>query len=634
MRITSIILSFVVAIACFGTALADDPKEAGLSASLTPSKSALTLWSASDELQVLILREITDRKVREPGKRWLDELGTLYAAKLSGPLWVSGDAPKPGVRKVMRHLRASDEWGLRAADYRFDIPLSFSDDQEKVRFEIDFSLNVLKYVDHARNGRFRPTELSLWYEGDSNAADHGELLSRLAHSKDPSRLLEAQHPQHEGFRNLRRAYLKQRGKNEQDGLKEVRWPRSGPMLHLGKRHPDVAILRQLLDAPVDPDREGASSDPEVFDVTVEEAVRAFQRQSGLDVDGIVGSKTRTQFEGGPATEEMLLANMEKWRWLPRELGDTHIWNNLPSFRTKVVKNGQVIHEERIIIGKTKTQTPVFSDSMTHVVFKPQWGIPNSIKVKDLLPRLARGDLGVLRRRGMRIQYDGKVVDPSRYDWRHTDIKSIPIVMGAGPSNPLGRVKFMFPNHHAVYMHDTPDRHLFDSQTRTFSHGCIRVRNPVRLAEIVMAETSGWPRSQVAAQLSGEAKENYRVDLGVTISVHNTYFTLIADYMGRLTRFDDIYGHDERIKQALSGHSLEFIAKSDPARIQRQEMARIEENRPSSSYRTRRSRHYRASRHSLGGPSYAQRKKARAKSRRTRRVPSFNLSLTNPFGFGF
>ena len=638
MRVTRIVLSSVVVMAWFATAVADETKVASIPAALAPSKPELIAWSASDELQVRLLKEITNRMLREPGEtksRWLIELGTLYAANLSGPLWVSGDASKPRVQKVMQHLRTSDEWGLRPADYRFDIPQSFNDDQEKVQFEIDFSLHVLKYIDHARNGRFRPTELSLWYEGAFNAADNMELLPRLAESKEPSRVLEAQHPQYEGFRNLRRAYLKQR--SDKDDLKQLRLPRSGPMLRRGMRHPDVAILRQLLDAPVEPDREGGSHDPEVFDVTVDEAVRAFQREAGLYVDGIVGSKTRTQFEGGSATvsEDALLANMEKWRWLPRDLGDLYIWNNLPSFQTQLVKNGQVIHEERIIIGKEKTQTPVFSDTMTHVVFKPQWGIPNSIKVKDLLPRLARGDLGVLRRRGMRIQYDGKVVDPSRYDWRRTDIKFIPIVMGAGRSNPLGRVKFMFPNHHAVYMHDTPKKYLFDSRTRTFSHGCIRVRNPVRLAEVVLAETSGWPQREVAEQLSRNAKENNRVDLGKTIHVHNTYFTVLAEATGRLKTLKDVYGHDKRIKQALAGHSMEFIAKSDPARIHRQEIARVEANRSSFSSRKRGSRYSGASRYSLGGPRYsAQRKRARTKRRRKRQAPRYNPNPFSLFAFGY
>ncbi|MEO1545098.1 MAG: L,D-transpeptidase family protein, partial [Pseudomonadota bacterium] len=171
----------------------------------------------------------------------------------------------------------------------------------------------------------------------------------------------------------------------------------------------------------------------------------------------------------------------------REFGAFHIWNNIPSYRTEVRRDGEVIHTERIIVGKTSTQTPVFNDRMTHIVFKPEWGVPSSIKIKSLLPRLAGGDYDVLRRRGMRIALNGRSGDPRRINWSKRDIRTIPIVQGAGSSNPLGRMKFMFPNKHAVYMHDTPKRHLFKTRTRTHSAGCIRVRDPQRLAEILTSE---------------------------------------------------------------------------------------------------------------------------------------------------
>lgn len=181
---------------------------------------------------------------------------------------------------------------------------------------------------------------------------------------------------------------------------------------------------------------------------------------------------------------------------------------------------------------------------------------------------------------MRIQFPDKVVSPAHYNWARTDIRSVPIVMGAGSSNPLGRVKFMFPNHHAVYMHDTPDKHLFKNSKRLFSHGCIRVRDPIRFAEVVLGESSNWSDSEIAAQLTRQAQENNRFDLEKTISVHNTYFTLVATEDGKLEKLPDIYGHDKRIKQALAGKSLKVIASSDPARIHKREIDRLAKSAPS------------------------------------------------------
>lgn len=653
MRICNPMLAAAVVLASLTAANANETISGDTRAASISLAAQPPIWTAGDDLQVGILREITAQKLRQPNETksyWLDELGTIYAARLSQPLWIKGNAPAPRAKKVLRHLARADYWGLRPSDYRFDLPAQFVDERQKTRFELNFSLNVLKYVDHARRGRFRPTEMSLWYERSSNRADNVELLPRIAQADNPADLLAAQHPQHAGFKRLREVYLRRKFPDRFEPIRAVNrgHPKhiileDGPSLRRGQRHPQIALLRKRLKVPA-----SSISRQDLYDRKLMKSVNRFMRTQGWRRKHVYDNKVRRALNEtvrGPRRQARsrvsladIVANMEKWRWLPRDLGDIHIWNNLPSFRTEVVKNGKVIHEERIIIGKTKTQTPVFSDTMTHVVFKPQWGIPNSIKIKDLLPRLASGDLDVLRRRGMRIQFEDKVVSPNRYNWSRTDIKSIPIVMGAGSSNPLGRVKFMFPNHHAVYMHDTPSKHLFNSRTRTFSHGCIRVRNPVKLAEIVLGETSNWPEQQVAAHLRRRAKENNRVDLNAKVGVHNTYFTVIADENGKLETLDDIYGHDRRLKQALAGKSLKVIAKSDPARIHNEEIARLEESRPRYGNYQRRNT-YSASyfdnnQYALGGPSffYAQPKPKKYKQKKKKASQGWTFSpFGNPFG---
>ena len=199
--------------------------------------------------------------------------------------------------------------------------------------------------------------------------------------------------------------------------------------------------------------------------------------------------------------DQILANMERWRWVPADLGRLHIWNNLPEYMTRVVKDGSIIHEERIIIGQPDTQTPVFSAPMRQVVFQPEWGVPPSIKINDLLPKLQDGDFEVLNRRDMRIlSMKGKELNPERFNWDKVDIRDVGIYQRAGDANPLGLVKFLFPNKHHVYMHDTNNRALFKHNERTFSHGCIRVRDPQKFAELILGEDQGWDKKKVEKNL--------------------------------------------------------------------------------------------------------------------------------------
>ena len=184
--------------------------------------------------------------------------------------------------------------------------------------------------------------------------------------------------------------------------------------------------------------------------------------------------------------QRLIANMERWRWMPEHLGEMHIWDNIPEFMTRVFKKGQVIHTAKIIVGKPETPTAVFSANMKFLVFHPEWGVPDSIKVKELAPYLSGGggflffgggDTSVLTRQRLRVVYNGRPVDPSSVNWGSVDIRRFTFLQSAGPHNVLGVVKFMFPNKHDIYMHDTPQRELFERPVRTFSHGCIRVHNP-------------------------------------------------------------------------------------------------------------------------------------------------------------
>ena len=507
-------------------------------------------------------------------RAWLAQLKSFYASRSGAPVWISAKGFNAAAALALTELSRADDWGLDPN--QFERPVLTDGGHDPVHLvdaEIAMSQSVVKYASHANGGRIAPYSLSLWLDGQASTVYATAVMIEIISAKDAGAALRDMHPKSEAFERLRQAYVSMR--NESAAPKSID-PKlilaNGQTIKTGQWHPDVAILRNRLKVPA------VAGFETQFDEKLANAVDDFLDRSGVRVRwGIIDDRVRREFNRPPPPPSMddmarLLANMERWRWLPRDLGRLHIWNNLTEQMTRVVKDGQVIHEERIIVGQPHTQTPVFSETMKSVVFQPEWGVPPSIKITDLLPKFQSGDFDVLERRDMRIiGLSGKELKPQRFNWDKTDIRDVGIYQRAGDGNPLGYVKFLFPNNHHVYMHDTNARSLFTAAERTFSHGCIRVRNPKRLAEIVLGEDKGWDADDVERMLKDRKKPNNKVELDRPIPVHNVYFTLIPGDGNTLIRLDDMYGHDKRVTQALSGVPAVRIAENDPALNQQREM---------------------------------------------------------------
>jgi murein L,D-transpeptidase YcbB/YkuD len=265
--------------------------------------------------------------------------------------------------------------------------------------------------------------------------------------------------------------------------------------------------------------------------------------------------------GDLLTREKLLFNMEQWRWMPEDLGQVYVWVNIPEFMVRVV-NTREIYSARIVVGRPSTPTPVFSDRMQHLIFHPFWNVPDSIKNNELLPSLAAGDYRVLSKQGLRVSFRGRDIEPGAVDWGQVDMRKYHVYQPPGAGNALGLVKFLFPNKHDVYLHDTPSKRLFHSQARAFSHGCVRVQNPLKLAEVLLAEDQGWTAERVARTVEQGTRDN-RVDLHSKVPVHLTYFTVLVDDDGRVRSFSDIYDHEHRVAYALAGKSHLIRREPDP-----------------------------------------------------------------------
>ena len=514
-----------------------------------------------DEEAVTILvrqsLETGTAKLSDEDKADRAALAEFYAENGGKPLWVGKAGVSLGSAAVIAEINRADDWGLSAKD--FDLPAlpvtsegatplppeALADAERKL------SLAVLKYARFARGGRISDpaSMLSSYLDRKPPLLEPKTVIEQIAKTGEPDAYLRSLHPKHPQFEKLRQKLAELRGGGEKDETM-VEVPVSGPVLSPGRSHPDVALVRRRLGVPL-PDGDDKQAAEEVYDDALVAAVKEFQRAKSLSPDGYVGRSTRAAFGGGPRTadDKQIIANMEAWRWMPADLGPLYVWVNIPEYTLRVVKNGVVVHSERVITGKPETQTPIFSDEMETVVFHPFWGVPDSIKVKELLPSLARGS--DLSRHGLRVQRNGRDIDPTSVDWSAADIRNYHVYQPPGGGNVLGVVKFLFPNKHQVYMHDTPTKNLFSASQRTFSHGCMRVRNPVRLAELLLSEDKGWSDAQVTKLVKG-GPQNNNITLDNKVPVHVTYFTAWVDDEGNLQAARDIYGHEKRITLALDG----------------------------------------------------------------------------------
>jgi murein L,D-transpeptidase YcbB/YkuD len=324
-------------------------------------------------------------------------------------------------------------------------------------------------------------------------------------------------------------------------LKYARFARGGRIID-----PTLLLSSQL-------DRKPQLLDPErVFsEIAAADAPDAYLR--GVHPKQPQFEKLRQQYLAtrNKALAERIRANMEEWRWMPDDLGEVHILANVPEFMVYLYKGDKPIHTERIVVGELGKQTTIFSRNLKTVVFNPMWRVPESIKVRELLPNLRRGG-SLFRQWDLELQTkDGQALDYRTIDWGNTDIRNYEVVQPPGRKNVMGVVKFTFPSQHTIFMHDTVDKWMFAQSVRTLSHGCMRLRNPMKMAEMVLAEDKGWDAQKVDAE-QRDGGRNREIVIEKKIPVHLVYFTTWVDDDGKLRTFNDIYGHEKRIRLALAG----------------------------------------------------------------------------------
>ena len=253
----------------------------------------------------------------------------------------------------------------------------------------------------------------------------------------------------------------------------------------------------------------------------------------------------------------ILMNMERWRWMPEELGRVHVLNNSAAFMLHVIKDGKTIFADKTLVGTIGYATPVFTAPMTTIVFNPDWNAPETVVKENILPPLQRKSYSILKTHKLYVSYNGQKVDPTKVDWNRVNGLAYTFSQKAGPHNNLGKVKFLYPNRHTVYMHDTlPVRKKYFKQTvRTIGHECVRMEKPDRFAEVLLAESNGWTGDRIKELWNKGV--NSSVALERKIPVHMVYFTAIADESGKVETFGDVYGLDRKLAAALFGDATGF-----------------------------------------------------------------------------
>lgn len=455
-----------------------------------------------------------------------EAIGAYYAERAFMPLWLNGDQWTAGARAVIATLAQAGEEGLDAADY----PVPIIDvlprtNRAEALAEADLKLSALAvtYARDARGGRINPRRVSALMTPtlDMPAAD--AVLRRLADSADTGKTLADYNPAQPGYQALKARLAELRAAHPTTPM--VRVPQ-GPPLKVGMRDPRVPLVRARFGL--------EATDANAYDERVAAAVATFQKEKGIPANGVLNRQTVAALSP-PASQRLnegdIIVNMERWRWLPNVFSNRYLIVNIPAYTMNLMNEGKVEESTRVIVGKPESPTPVFSHVMQHVIVNPYWNVPPSIMRKEFLPALAK-DPDYAARRGYEVIRRGNTIS----------VRQPP-----GERNALGFIKFMFPNDHAVYLHDTPNRGLFNTERRAYSHGCVRVEQPFRLAELVLGKDKGWSEERVR-KLIGRGER--LIKLSDPLPIHLVYFTLSIEPSGAVSARDDIYGFDHRLKQAL------------------------------------------------------------------------------------
>jgi murein L,D-transpeptidase YcbB/YkuD len=479
------------------------------------------------------MRDLLTAKVDRifPNRKERGVVETFYQNHNFAPLWFEHGVVNARAKAAIERLRVADADGLDLKDYKLPSFDAVGADA-LAEAELKFTVTMLTFARHLQAGRFPQSRVGKDIEMPQVPPDPAVVLTTIADASDVAKALDEFSPPHEGYRRLKAKLAELRGANGPEEEKFVRIP-EGPSVKPGGNDARIPLLRKRLNVIGEDDSLRYEND-------LVAAVKAFQKGKAVNADGVLNANTVKLLNGGAPPRraesvDTIVINMERWRWLPRDLGKAYVMVNIPDYQLRVVKDGHLHWSTRIVVGKPNLQTPLLSAQMKYITVNPTWNVPPSIINNEYLPALAQ-DPTVLDRMGLKLvnNSDG----------------TVHIYQPPGDGNALGRVRFNFPNRFLVYQHDTPDKHLFAHDTRAYSHGCMRVQDPPKYAEVLLnlvRPTEGWTAERIK-KMYGSSEVD--IQFPTTIPVNLTYQTAFVDDEGRLQIRRDIYGYDGRMQSAI------------------------------------------------------------------------------------
>ena len=499
----------------------------------------------------------------------------FYKSRNYALAWIEDSEPKPQMADLMKALWAAESEGLDPLLYnvslldqrRQEASKGFLtkkgfEPKEAGNLDVWLTYVCLKYSSDLADGLSDLAHADPAWQIKREKFEPRAWLDRVLAENSVAKSLSQLTPGNSQYVGLRKALEDYKTLASKGG-----WPQvPATKLKPGQRHANVAAIASRLAASGDYAGRIPSGRSAEYQAELVEAVKRFQRRHGLLDDGIVTPSVVAEMNVGVQTRiAQIRLNLERWRWLPRDLGERYILVNIPEYRLEVWDRGRVPLSMRTVVGKQDTPTPIFNDVMTHVVFSPYWNVPPDIAEGETLPAILT-DPNFLRRQNMEVlDESGKAVDPDSVDLN--DPGKYRFRQRPGSDNSLGLVKFMFPNQFNVYLHDTPADSLFSRASRSFSHGCVRLEQPLALARYVLQDQPEWTEERIVEAMEGGEEKHVKVKRPVP--VYLGYWTARVSFDGQLQFRNDIYGIDTRqtaLLQESLGRMRKTIATTTSARL--------------------------------------------------------------------
>jgi murein L,D-transpeptidase YcbB/YkuD len=459
-------------------------------------------------------------------------IDAFYSGRNYAPLWIADGKPNSHATAAIAYLGKVDADGLDPADYPVPDFAAPTDPVALAEAEIRLTTSVIAYAHHASIGRVHWSRVSGDIFYDQKAPEPADVLAAMVSATDVGEALDAYEPHAPAYLALKAKLADLRvGKNT--GKPPIP---AGPAPKVGAQDNRVPALR---------DRLGVSGDGStVYDKALAEAVRKFQQQRQIAATGTLTAATIAALNGKDPDRpiDIVIANMERWRWMPRDLGQTYVIVNLADFMLHVIHDGKEVWSAKVVDGKPTTPTPIMSGAMKYITVNPTWNVPDSIAANEYIP-LLRQDPTILQRMGLNVT--------------HNPDGALHISQPPGDDNALGRLRFNFPNKFLVYQHDSNQKYMFADAMRARSHGCMRVQDPLKYAEVLLSLVrpgEGYSEDRIR-RMYGHNEQD--IQFPTFIPVHLTYQTAFVDDEGKLQFRDDVYGRDK---------ALLAILKSDERKV--------------------------------------------------------------------